>query len=190
MLSRSNKVSKLLGSREYRESYLRAKLNELIPSQIRALRLQEDWTQKKLGEEADMKQARISAIEKPGQVKFTLDTLIGLAAAFRVGLQVRFVPFSQMVKWENEFSQDEFQIDPLEKDHDFLEPKKIALNKAYSTLAASDFISSFAPLQDVVLPKLFTAPKTVFVQPQNPNQYSPVTAGPLNKQLNEQRIAS
>ena len=44
-----------------------------------------DWTQEKLGNEADMKQARISAMEKPGEVAFTLETLIRLAFAFRVG---------------------------------------------------------------------------------------------------------
>ena len=74
MSSRSQIISKLLTERSSCEFYIRAKLNQLIPSQIKALRLSEDWTQEKLGNEADMKQARISAMEKPGEVAFTLET--------------------------------------------------------------------------------------------------------------------
>ena len=122
MSSRMKKITKLLESRENRESYIRAKLNHLIPSQIRALRLREEWTQKQLAEESGMKQARISAVETPGAVNFSLETLIRLAAAYRVGLQVRFVPFSTLLKWENEYSQDNFSVTAIEDDQEFLSP--------------------------------------------------------------------
>jgi hypothetical protein len=69
-----------------------------------------------------MKQARISAMEKPGEAAFSLETLIRLAAAFRVGLQVRFVPHSEMLDWENRYSQDDFSPVPIEKDYKFLNP--------------------------------------------------------------------
>src|ERR1700722_19750402 len=119
---RSTVVSRLLGEKSERERYLRASLNVLIPSQIRALRLEEGWTQLQLGQEADMKQARISAVETPGAVKFNLETLVRLAAAFRVGLQVRFVPFSKMLDWENRFSQDDFHVMRIDEDKAFTEP--------------------------------------------------------------------
>jgi transcriptional regulator with XRE-family HTH domain len=115
-------ISKLLSNRSSRESYIRAKLNVLIPSQIKALRLNRQWTQTQLGEESEMKQARISAMEKPGEVAFTLETLIRLASAFRVGLQVKFVPHSVMVKWENDHSQDAFNAIPIEDDKAFINP--------------------------------------------------------------------
>jgi len=114
--------SRLLESRDNREGFIRAKLNHLIPSQIKALRLREDWTQNRLAEESDMKQARISAMEKPGEVNFSLETLIRLAAAYRVALQVRFVPFSKLSKWEGEYSQDVFEVTPIEKDVEFSNP--------------------------------------------------------------------
>jgi transcriptional regulator with XRE-family HTH domain len=116
MSLKTKTINRLLASREDRESYIRAKLNHLLPSQIRALRLRRDWTQIQLGKHADMKQARISAVEKPGAVAFTLDTLIGLASAFKVGLQVKFVPLSQMLDWEKEFSQDRFNAKAIEED--------------------------------------------------------------------------
>ncbi len=119
MLSKSKTVSRLRASLTDREDYIRAKLNHLLPSQIKALRSKNIWTQVRLAEEANMKQARISAIEKPGAVAFTLETLIRLAAVFKVGLQVRFVPFSQMVDWENSYSQDRFNIRNIEEDYRF-----------------------------------------------------------------------
>ena len=122
MSSRMKTISKLLESREKRESYIRAKLNHLIPSQIRALRLRERWTQKQLADESCMKQARISAVETPGVVNFNLETLIRLAAAYRVALQVRFVPYSAMIGWENNYSQDTFAVTRIEDDGEFISP--------------------------------------------------------------------
>jgi transcriptional regulator with XRE-family HTH domain len=122
MSFRSPTISKLLTERSSRESYIRAKLNQLVPSQIKALRLREGWTQKELGDKAEMKQARISAMEKPGEVAFSLETLIRLASAFRVGLQVRFVPHSKMLKWDDSYSQENFSVTPIEKDEQFLSP--------------------------------------------------------------------
>lgn len=122
MSSRSQTISKLLNEKSSRESYLKAKLNQIIPSQIKALRLKESWTQKALGEKAGMKQARISAMEKPGETAFSLETLIRLASAFRVGLQVKFVSYSEMLKWDDKFSQDNFAVTPIEKDETFLNP--------------------------------------------------------------------
>jgi transcriptional regulator with XRE-family HTH domain len=123
MSYRSKTISKLLSERESRESYVRAKLNQLIPSQIRALRLRQTWTQKQLGEKAEMKQARISAVETTGEVNFSLETLVRIASALRVGLKVEFVPYSEMMAWENRFSQDSFTVLPLEKDEWFLSPQ-------------------------------------------------------------------
>jgi transcriptional regulator with XRE-family HTH domain len=123
--------NRLLESRDNREGFIRAKLNHLIPSQIKALRLRRDWTQNRLAEESDMKQARISAMEKPGEVNFSLETLIRLAAAYRVALQVRFVPFSKLSKWEGEYSQDEFEVTPIEKDEEFSNPSPVKVVQVF-----------------------------------------------------------
>jgi transcriptional regulator with XRE-family HTH domain len=73
-------------------------------------------TQQEFAAEAEMKQPRISAMENPGATKFNIETLVRLAAAFRVGLIVRFVPVSEMIDWENGFSQDSFSVTPFESD--------------------------------------------------------------------------
>ena len=123
MSERSELISKLIENKETRGAYVRAKLNVNIPSQIRALRQKREMTQGTLADEADMKQSRISAMERPGETKFNLETLIRLAAVLRVGLSVKFVSFSEMVKWSNEYSQDNFDVVKIENDAAFVAPE-------------------------------------------------------------------
>jgi transcriptional regulator with XRE-family HTH domain len=122
MSERSNLINKLRTNWDSRAAYIRAKLDVLIPSQLRALRLRQPMTQAVLADEAGMKQSRISAMETPGKTNFNLETLVSLAATFRVGLVVKFVPFSGMLRWENEFSQDAFTVTRIDDDIQFLHP--------------------------------------------------------------------
>lgn len=117
MSERSQLISRLIKNRATRESYIGAKLKVLIPSQIRALRLKSQTPrQEDLAKEAQMRQSRISAMETPGAVNFNLETLVRIASALKVGLIVKFASFSEMLAWENEFSQDVF--DPITIDVD------------------------------------------------------------------------
>jgi len=121
MSERSKVISRLLDNRSTREAYIGAKLRVLIPSQIRALRLKSQTSrQEDLANAAEMKQSRISAMETPGAVNFNLETLVRLSAALKVALQVRFVSYSEMLEWENSFSQDEFNVRTIDSDADFL----------------------------------------------------------------------
>lgn len=122
MSDRSKLINRLLHERDFRAAYIRAKLDVLIPSQLRALR--DEKTQLQIAEETGMKQARISAMETPGLVNFNRETLVRMAATHDVGLVVKFVPFSEMLEWENSYSQDAFNPTRLAHDIDFLQPAK------------------------------------------------------------------
>lgn len=87
-------------------------------------------TQKQLAELADMAQPRISKMERPGEEAFNIETLVRLAAAFKVGLKVEFVPFGEMLAWENGYSQDAFNPTPIEQDRRFLNPALIVQSPA------------------------------------------------------------
>lgn len=123
MSDRSKLINRLLHERDFRAAYIRAKLDVLIPSQLRALR--DEKTQSQIAEETGMKQARISAMETPGLVNFNRETLVRMAATHNVGLVVKFVPFSEMLEWENGYSQDDFNIARLSEDIDFLQPRSV-----------------------------------------------------------------
>lgn len=110
----------LLNDKKARVAYIKAKLSVLVPAQIRALRFKSNMPrQQDLAREAEMHQSRISMFETPGAANVTLETLAWLAAAFNVGLVVKFVPFSEMLRWENSFSQDDFDVTKLDRDVEF-----------------------------------------------------------------------
>ena len=124
MSDRSKLISRLISERDFRADYIRAKLDVLIPSQLRGLRRRDGLTQPQLAEMAGMKQARISAMETQGQVNFNRETLVRMAATYGVGLIVQFVSFSEMLEWENNYSQDDFRVTKLPNDINFLQPAR------------------------------------------------------------------
>lgn len=123
MNERLNLISKMKTNKEARLAYIKGKLAVLIPAQIRALRSKSNMPrQADLANAVEMQQSRISMFESPGVANFTIDTLAKLAAVFRVGLLVKFVPLHKMLQEENQFSQDTFDVVRIENDLDFLAP--------------------------------------------------------------------
>jgi transcriptional regulator with XRE-family HTH domain len=122
MKERSEWIDKLISNYDSRVAYIKSKISINVPSQIKALRRRQSLTQELLAKEANMKQSRISAIEYPGGVSFTVETLTRLAAAFKVGLVIKFVPFSEMLRWENNYSQDLFNAARIDNDIEFTNP--------------------------------------------------------------------
>jgi transcriptional regulator with XRE-family HTH domain len=98
MTHKRRKIANGLKSREARREFISAEIDVTVPMQIYSMRKARKWTQKQLGDLAGMAQARISLIERPGTGDLNLSTLKAIAAAFDVGLMVRFVPLSHMVE--------------------------------------------------------------------------------------------
>jgi transcriptional regulator with XRE-family HTH domain len=85
--------------RDERAKFVSSQIDKGIAYQIRALRDRQDLSQEELAEAVGMNQNAISRLESPRYGRPTIRTLKRLAAAFDVALVVRFVPFSQLVKW-------------------------------------------------------------------------------------------
>ena len=58
----------------------------------------------------------ISRYENPDYGKYSISTLLELAAAFDVALAVRFVPFSELVEWDLSSNPAKECPAPFEKD--------------------------------------------------------------------------
>lgn len=110
MSTKSKLIQKLRRRKDYREAFVASQISTGIPFQIRALRKQFNWSQKDLAEATQMLQPRICAMEQAGYGDFTLNTLKKLAAAFDVGLVVRFAPYGELVQWADNFSPDTFGV--------------------------------------------------------------------------------
>ncbi len=137
---RSGRISRLLSSQKSRTAYIKAKLAVLVPAQIRALRLKSKNPpmpyQRDLARESEIKQqSRISMLETPGAANITVETLAKIAAGLRVGVIIKFGPFSEMLCWENSFSPDTFDVIRLEDNAEFLNPAAAAITE-FSGMAA------------------------------------------------------
>jgi transcriptional regulator with XRE-family HTH domain len=97
--SELGQIARSLTDKGNRDAFVAQEIATTIPFQIRALRTARRLSQKKLGELAGMRQETVSLLENPDYGRVTIRTLLRLAAAFDVGLLVRFVPYSTVVDW-------------------------------------------------------------------------------------------
>lgn len=136
-MSTKKTMERLKKSKPHRAAFVASQINIGLPFQIRALRKQREWDQKRLASEAGMLQPRISAMEKPGYGSLTIETLKRLASAFDVALIVRFAPFSDLLRWSDNFSPDDFQVLGFEKELEKVESStdKVVAFNYLSTIA-------------------------------------------------------
>jgi len=114
----NTKVQKIarLKDKAYRDAFVASQISVGLPFQLRSLREKRNMKQSELAQKTGMLQPRISAMESPGGAKFTLETLRRVASAFDVALVVRFAPFSELVRWSDEFEPDMFSVPSFEED--------------------------------------------------------------------------
>lgn len=86
-----------LTRKAYREAYVAEHVRTGIAYQIRALRDQRGWTQKKLSEVLNRPQSVVCRLEDPDYGKLSVQTLLNIASAFDVALLIKFVTFSDFL---------------------------------------------------------------------------------------------
>lgn len=127
---RRNKLINALKNKEYRDAYVEESIRVNIPFQIKTLRNQRKWKQEDLEKHSGIKQSRISLLEDPNYPGFSMATLKKLASGFDVGLVVRFVPFSDLVKWELNLSSESLGAIGFNKDPYFKGKEKQEISKS------------------------------------------------------------
>jgi transcriptional regulator with XRE-family HTH domain len=119
-----------LRQKEYRDAYVASQIRIGLPFQIRALRNKRGWSQEEFAGCVGMSQPRVSEMERPGARRLNIETLLRVATAFDVGLQIRFVPFSELVAWAENFNPDDFAIPTFEEE---LTAQEMALSEPGET---------------------------------------------------------
>ena len=157
---------------EYRKAFVSSQINIGIPFQIRALLKSRGWTQEKLAERTGMLQPRISALLTPGKVRPNIETLRRLAEAFDCGLEVRFVPFGNLVQWSEHFDPEHFNIPTFdeeirqaeEREDALVAASRIPLTNTFVTIDDQEMwqVGSFTQL--AIGTSVNTAPKATEVQ--------------------------
>jgi transcriptional regulator with XRE-family HTH domain len=107
-------------SKEYRDAFVAEHIYSRLPLKIRELREQRGWSQKDLGEKVGMAQAWVSKLEDPSYGKYTIATLLRLASAFDVGLDIDFKLFSQILDKALTLTPESFEVVSFTDDPGFL----------------------------------------------------------------------
>lgn len=99
---------KLAKGKRYREEFALAMLKRMIPYQTRAIRKKRGWSQAQLATAANVTQGVISRAEDPDYGNLTLTTIGRIAAGFDLAAIIRFAPFSQLIRYSDSSTEQEF----------------------------------------------------------------------------------
>ena len=116
-------------NKEYRSALVSADVRNWIAYQTRQLREDRGWSQEVLGERARTKQSAISRLEDPDYGKLTVSTLLSLASAFDVGLEVKFVSFSKFLEEYKNVSPDAMKVPSFSEDAELNAPSPYPLTE-------------------------------------------------------------
>ncbi len=100
---------KLSKSRKYRNSYALAFLKRSVPFQISVLRKKHCGSQQVLAERSGLTQGVVSRAEDPDYGNLTLNTIGRIASGLDMAFVGRFVPFSDLVRFSETLSEEEFE---------------------------------------------------------------------------------
>ena len=87
----------LRSSAEYREGFIEESIRARLTAQIHTLREDRGWDLKTFAEKLGKKLSWTYRLEDPNSANPTIPTLMEIAAAFGVGLDVRFRRFSELL---------------------------------------------------------------------------------------------
>lgn len=102
--------------REYRHSFVEEAIRSRIAAQIKTIRERRNWDYKKFAEEIDKKVSWAYRLEDPNTAPPTIPTLLQVAEAFDVGLDVRFRSFSELLDDVTTLSPESFSVPSFEQE--------------------------------------------------------------------------
>ena len=96
--SRKELVNDILTDKEFRHFWSETYLKENIPFQMKTMRTERGLRQTEAAELLGKGQNGLSRLESPAYGRLSLQTLLEVARGYDVGLVVKFVPFSRLLR--------------------------------------------------------------------------------------------
>jgi transcriptional regulator with XRE-family HTH domain len=107
---REQMIEGFQASKEYRHGFVEEATRTRIATQIKTIREQREWNYKKFAEEIGKKISWVYRLEDPNEAPPTIPTLLRVAEAFDVGLDVRFRSFSELLADVTTLGPDSFDV--------------------------------------------------------------------------------
>lgn len=120
-----------LKDKQYRDLFVAEQIFSGLPLKIRKIREAKFPSQKDFARKLGKHQSWVSQLENPNYGKLTLATLLEIASAFDVALEVDFVPFSRIIERVDNLSPEWFSVVSFNED-DF-EEKSTSVDVSAST---------------------------------------------------------
>ncbi len=98
LLSKKELVELLRDDKEFREAFALEYVKNSIPTQLRALRKEREWSQAELGENTKKPRNVITRLENPNSNIPNLNTMVEIAWGCGAALVVKVIPFSELLK--------------------------------------------------------------------------------------------
>lgn len=118
---RQQLVNSLASSKEYRHAFIDEMIRTRLTAQIKALRDQQGWDYKQFAAELHKKPSWTYRLEDPNEPCPTVPTLLQVAEAFDVAVDVRFVPFSAIVDDTVSLGPESFRAASFKDDAELIE---------------------------------------------------------------------
>lgn len=103
-------------SKEYRHAFVEEAVRTRITAQIRAIREQRGWDYKRFAEEIGKTVSWVYRLEDPNEAPPTIPTLLRVAEALDIGLDVRFRSFSALLDDVTTLTQESFSVHSFEEE--------------------------------------------------------------------------
>lgn len=116
MNSSRQQLVRKFGDKTYRDAFVAENIYGRLALKILALREAQGLSQKELGDKLGVAQTWVSKLEDPNYGKLTLSTLLRLASAFDVGIEVDFVPFSKILDGALALTSQSWQVPSFDED--------------------------------------------------------------------------
>jgi transcriptional regulator with XRE-family HTH domain len=103
-----------LDDKEFRDAYVDRRARRLIAYQIRSLREERGWSQADLAQRLGTKQNAISRLENPEYGKFSVTTLLEVAAALEVAWLGVFLSHEEFLMRSGDLSPSSLAVRPYD----------------------------------------------------------------------------
>lgn len=109
--------------KDFRESYVAENSRRGLAHQITALREAHGWSRAEFARQAGRPQGNVLRWEDPNYGKYSLSTLIEIAAIFDVGLLTKFVTFGELLASVSDLRPSKLAVLNYEKEQEHLKKK-------------------------------------------------------------------